>query len=242
MQPLPPAGRERERERERESLRESSFTGEGNRAPVAKATRDMEEGGASAYARFEREESVPFNFLQLDNCAFLRIARCGAASLAVAILSLPLLTPGIIIKSLTDFVPLYAVGCLMSAIELPFCCGFIGPCRRIQGCLRPIEIYWLRGTVYVLLAGVLTLVNIFITAHLDISLTLASCALLVVGTFYILAFCNGERSGRESEQALESPAETGGAMAWMRNLIPGRQNAADDIQRAALRAAMSTAM
>ena len=96
--------------------------------------------------------------------------------------------------------------------------------------------------MYVLLAGVLTLVNIFITAHLDISLTLASCALLVVGTFYILAFCNGERSGRESEQALESPAETGGAMAWMRNLIPGRQNAADDIQRAALRAAMSTAM
>ena len=97
----------------------------------------------SLYARFEREESVPFNFLQLDNCAFLRIARCGAASLAVAILSLPLLTPGIIIKSLTDFVPLYAVGCLMSAIELPFCCGFIGPCRRIQGCLRPIEIYWM---------------------------------------------------------------------------------------------------
>ena len=159
----------------------------------------MEGSDGNAYERFEQSESSFFNFLQLENCAFVKIARWGAVLTAVTIMTLPLFT-SIIYSFPADFVALYIVGGLLSAVELPFCCSFSGVCRRVQGCLAPVEVYWLRGAFYLLLSSVLIVVNVLVTKRLDLWLALSTCALLVVGILYILAFCNGERSSREWEQ------------------------------------------
>lgn len=51
------------------------------------------EGGAPAYARFERsaDDNPPFNFLHLD-FKFLKLARAGGITVAVFIWLLPLIS------------------------------------------------------------------------------------------------------------------------------------------------------
>ena len=70
---------------------------------------------------------------------------------------------------------------LVGALELPFCCSFIRICRRVQALLAPVEVYWLRGMFYLLLAGVLTLYQ-FAIQHLDLWVLPPSCGLLVGGS------------------------------------------------------------
>mmetsp|Transcript_87781 Transcript_87781/g.142105 ORF Transcript_87781/g.142105 Transcript_87781/m.142105 type:complete len:205 (-) Transcript_87781:508-1122(-) len=203
------------------------------------------EGGSSAYLRFERNESSAFNYLHL-NLSFLRFARCGAIGVVVCIWMLPLIS-SIILVFPVDFAALYVVAGLVSAIELPFCCSFLPICRKVQVCLAPVEIYWLRGSFYIILSAILIIVNRSATKAVDIWSWLSASALLVVGILYVLAYCNGERR-REWEQEMSEGAnssedQAGGMFGKLRNMMQGASKDTNaDLQRAALRAAMSTAM
>jgi hypothetical protein len=214
----------------------------------------MPEGNpGSVYSRFDStagpgDDSSTFNFLQLD-CAFLRIARIGAVAITLIIWALPLYNTSIGLVFPADFIALYVVAGLVSALELPFCCSFTPICRKVQAVLSPLEIYWARGVFYICLAATLILVNRFVTHAVDIWCWLLACGLLVVGVTYMLAYCNGERSSRVWEQEIMESGSFGedsggGFLAKLRAMLSG-SNSKDvngDLQRAALRAAMSTAM
>ncbi|EKX48206.1 hypothetical protein GUITHDRAFT_151822 [Guillardia theta CCMP2712] len=123
----------------------------------------------------------------------------------------------------------------------------------IQKLLSCFEIYWLRGLLYWVLAVSLLLVDIFIDDRRSLTAWLFALALIVVGTMYVLAHCNGERGGARVSDLIEDNGSSG----WRFPRLFGRGEGAgagavtltqdalgEDVafRRAALRAAMSTAL
>jgi len=88
----------------------------------------------------------------------------------------------------------------MGIVELPFCCTIFQFCRNIQPYLSPLETYWLRGLIYVLISVGMGLANWFVVGGNDIFFWCCAGALMVVGVLYVLATLNGERCSRDWEE------------------------------------------
>mmetsp|Transcript_5817 Transcript_5817/g.13516 ORF Transcript_5817/g.13516 Transcript_5817/m.13516 type:complete len:208 (-) Transcript_5817:47-670(-) len=200
------------------------------------------------YSKFERDSGTAWNFLHLD-CALLKLARTSSVVMIAAMWAAPFLPFVSVIAHLPDFTMHMIILLILSVLELPFCCTFLNFCIALQKLLSCFEIYWLRGLLYWLMAVSLLLVDIFIDDRRSLTAWLFALSLIVVGTMYMLAYCNGERGGARD---LEFNEENGGAGWRFPRFFGGgssgvtltQDTLGDDVafRRAALRAAMSTAL